>query len=578
MDIYELASSRILEKLKNYLKEVHNVDLPDSAICTVPPTTEFGELATNSAMVLARALRRSPRQIAEELLPQITSIDFVKSAEIAGPGFINIRFKEAFWDEFLNAVIEDGFSFGDVVKDNPERINVEFVSANPTGPLHVGHCRGAILGNSIANILKKAGYSVTKEYYVNDHGNQIANLLDSVQYRYMQQCGLRLDEPVPDNCYPGAYITDFAKELFSQYGDQYKNTSREEFYALFKKATVDHMLDLIRDNLNGLGIVFDLFTSETDLVDQGKVDASLDRLKEMNLIYKGKIPRPVEAIQEDEEYEVEQLLFKSSAFGDTSDRVVVKADGELTYFASDIAYHYDKYQRGFSRLIDIWGADHIGYIPRMQSALAAITESKAKLDVLLCQMVNLEKDGEPFKMSKRAGTYVLLTDVLEEIDPDIFKIYMLSRNPESQVTFDLVKLSREAQGSVVFYIQYAFARTNSLLSKYKEVFGKEYVEERVSNFYENASIEERKLLNSIASFPSILRTSADKLVTHLIVNYISELSGLFHSYWNTGRKIIDADNEELSRKNLALITAVRNTLGSGLSALGVEPRAFMSKK
>ena len=579
MDIYKKSSDMILSAVNSYLDKEYGVTLPSSVVCEVPPRPDLGDLATNAALVCAKLLRKNPRAIAEEFKSVLENLAGVSSAEVAGAGFINVRFSAELWNEFLYSVLEEGADYGSEKTPNGIKVNVEFVSANPTGPMHVGHTRGAILGNSISIILKRAGYDVTKEYYVNDHGNQINNLLESIRYRYCRLCGERLEEELPENCYPGEYINDFAKELFDKYGRCVADYSPEDFFAQFKNAAVDYMLGLIRQDLKDLGIEFDVFTSETELVDSGKVKKALDHLGDLGLTYVGKLPPPVEAKKEDEDYEVEQLLFRSSAFGDSSDRVVVKADGALTYFASDIAYHYDKYLRGFNKLIDVWGADHIGYIPRMQAALKAVSQEKASLSVLLCQMVNLEKDGVPFKMSKRAGTYVLVSDVLSEVDADIFKIYMLSRNPESQVTFDLVKLSRESKDSVVFYIQYAFARTNSLLNKYKRTFGEEYSWKLATakDFYATANDDEKSLLITIARFPSILRTSADKCVTHLIVNYIAELAGQFHSYWNTDNKIIDENDKVLSDRNLLLISAVRETIGSGLACLGVEPKNFLSK-
>jgi len=579
MDIYKQTSDKIISALNEYLTKNYNAQLPDTVVCEVPPRPELGDLATNAAMVSARTLKKNPRLIAEEFKSVIEKCDFISSCEIAGAGFINVRFSENLWDEFILSVLEEGSDYGTEKTPKNVKVNVEFVSANPTGPMHVGHTRGAILGNSISIILKRAGYDVTKEYYVNDHGNQINNLLESVRYRYQRLCGDRLNEEIPENCYPGEYINDYAKTIFERYGKCYRDYSAKDFYDFFKKEAVEYMLDLIRQDLKSLGIEFDVFTSETELVDSGKVKKALDHLGNMDLTYLGKLPPPVEAKKEEEDYEAEQLLFRSSKFGDSSDRVVVKADGTLTYFASDIAYHYDKYLRGFNKLIDIWGADHVGYIPRMQAALQAVSENQASLLVLLCQMVNLEKDGVPFKMSKRAGTYVLVSDVLEEVDADIFKIYMLSRNPESQVTFDLVKLTRESNDSIVFYIQYAFARTNSLLTKYKDTFGVDYDYKKcdVKGFYSTANADEKNLLINVARFPSILKTSAEKYVTHLIVNYISELAGQFHSYWNTGNKIIVPEDKALTDRNLLLVSAIRETLGAGLACLGVEPKNFLSK-
>ena len=579
MDIYKKSSEIILNAVNEYLEKTYSAALPSNVVCEVPPRPDLGDLATNAAMVCAKILRKNPRAIAEEFKGVIENLDFVSSAEIAGAGFLNVRFSPSHWDAFLKDVLVLGNDYGSEEEPKNIKINVEFVSANPTGPLHVGHTRGAILGNSLSIILKRAGYQVTKEYYVNDHGNQINNLLESIRYRYCQLCGTRLDEVLPPNCYPGAYINDFASSLYEQYGSCCVDFSPEDFYARFKSPAVDYMLSLIKNDLKSLGIEFDLFTSETDLVESGKVKKALDHLGDLGLTYVGKLPPPVEAKKEEEDYEVEQLLFRSSAFGDSSDRVVVKANGDLTYFASDIAYHYDKYLRGFNRLIDVWGADHIGYVPRMQAALKAVSQDNASLSVLLCQMVNFEKDGEPLKMSKRAGTYVLVSDVLEEVDADIFKIYMLSRNPESQVTFDLVKLSKESKDSVVFYVQYAFARTNSLLKKYKEAFGEDYDRKKVDveGFYATANESEKALLVNVARFPSILRTSAEKYVTHLIVNYISDLAGQFHSYWNTDVKIIDPSSKSASDRNLLLVSAIRETIGSGLACLGVEPKAFLTR-
>ena len=596
MDLFNKVSNDLLLIIKNYIGEEYNnnIKLANNIKFNIPPIQTGCDYSTNVAMVFAKVLKKSPMQIAEDLKNEFVKLPYIKEVQTIN-GFINIIFKNELWDEFLSDVIVLKSKYG--TGEPKEKVLLEFISANPTGPLHVGHCRGAILGLALSNLLKKAGYDVTKEYYVNDYGVQINTLVKSVQFRYLQEFGLHKNESMPEGCYPGLYLVEYAKEFAKKYGDNFINLSEEQFYNKFKKEIVDAMLDIIKSNLRILGLEYDSFVSETDIVEAGKIQNAIQTLKNMSkevvaedgstinlpLVYQGKLDAPIgksanEEEQEESKYSNQlQTLFRSTLFGDDKDRVILRPDGSSTYFASDIAYHKDKFDRGYSLMVNIFGADHGGYVKRITSAVDAISNHKAQLKVVLCQMVALEKNGEPFKMSKRKGTFVLLSDVAEEINVDELKLFMLSKSPDTQMTFDLVKVKEKSKDNIVYYIQYAYARTNSLLKKYKAVFNEDYVFDKkdLNNFVENAPKLLKEIIVFMAKYPSVIQASAKNFAPNMIVDYLKELAGLFHSIWGADIKFIDQNNKEHSRSMMAFVTCVKNVIENALNCIAVNAPEVM---
>lgn len=591
MDLFKVVNKDLMQIISKYLGEAYdqNDRLASNIKFNIPPVQTGCDYSTNVAMIYARVLKKSPMQVASEIVEQIQKLEYIKDA-VAVNGFINMTFTNAMWEKFLAGINADKEHFGD--GDPKEKVLLEFISANPTGPLHVGHCRGAILGLAISKLMKKAGYDVTKEYYINDYGVQIRTLVKSVQFRYEQCFGLHKDEQMPDGCYPGEYLVDYAKQLASESGNVYVGLSEDEFYGKLKKTIVNAMMDIIRADLKLLGLEYDSFVSETDIVEQGKIKKAIEYLSSMSAtktledgsvvnlpyIYKGKLDAPVggsanEEEQEESKYSAEdQTLFRSTLFGDDKDRVVMRADGTTTYFASDIAYHKDKFDRGYTNLIDIFGADHGGYVKRITSAVDAVSNHKAKLKVVLCQMVALEKNGEPFKMSKRKGTFVLLSDVAKAINIDELKLFMLSKSPDTQMTFDLVKVKEKSKDNLVYYIQYAYARANSVLRNFKAKFGKDYVfnSADLDGLMENCPKPIKEIVVFMAKYPSIILSSAEKHAPNMIVDYLKELASLFHSLWSTDIKLVDTENEEKTKSMMAFVTCVKDVMANALACISIN--------
>ena len=540
-------------------------------------------------MVFARVLKKAPNIIAQELSSKIAELDYVKQVSVVN-GYINIVFKESLWEDFLAGILAEKDNFG---KGDPKgKVLLEFISANPTGPLHVGHCRGAILGLAIDRLMRKAGYDVTKEYYINDYGVQIRTLVKSVQFRYEQNFGLHKNESMPEGCYPGEYLVDYANSFAKKYGDKYVSMSEEDFYKNFKKEIVDAMMEIIKGDLRLLGLEYDSFVSETDIVNAGKITEAIDHLskmkkvvtnengeqEELSYIYKGKLDAPIggsanEEEQEESKYSNElQTLFRSTLFGDDKDRVVMRPDGTTTYFASDIAYHKDKFDRGFNTMINIFGADHGGYVKRITSAVDAISNHQAKLEIILCQMVALEKNGEPFKMSKRKGTFVLLSDVAKTINVDELKLFMLSKSADTQMTFDLVKIKEKSKENLVYYIQYAYARANSVLRNYKAKFGSDYEFDKkdLQGLMTDCPKLIKELTVFMAKYPQVILSSAEKHSPHLIVDYLRDFASLFHSIWGTDIRLIDTENVSHTKSMMAFVKCVKEVMANALNCISVN--------
>lgn len=580
-----------MQIIVDYLGENYDINSKQASNIrfTIPPVKTNCDYSTNVAMVYAKTLQKSPFIIANELCEKFNKLDFVEKTESVN-GYINIIFTTKIWEKFLTELVYEKNDFGNGLPK--EKVLLEFVSANPTGPLHVGHCRGAILGLALAKLMQKAGYKVTKEYYMNDYGVQIHTLLKSIQFRYEQCLGLHENENVPEGCYPGEYLIDYASSLAKAYGNKYANLSEEEFYSQFKKQAVEAMMDIIRDDLKLLGLEYDSFVSETEIVETGKINQAIDYLATMKAektdengekqilpyIYKGTLSAPIGGSANEEEQEEskysgeEQTLFRSTLFGDDKDRVVQRPDGTTTYFASDIAYHKNKFDRGFNSMINIFGADHGGYVKRITSAVDALSNHQAKLEIVLCQMVALEKNGEPFKMSKRKGTFVLLSDVAKEINVDELKLFMLSKSPDTQMTFDLVKIKEKSKDNLVYYIQYAYARANSVLRNFKSKFGYDYEfsKEHFENFMQNVPKQVKEIIVLMAKYPEIVLRSAEKHAPNMIVDYLLDLASLFHSLWGTDVKLVDKDDENYSKSMMAFVSAFKILMANALDCLSIN--------
>lgn len=581
MNLYKYIETIVKSKLKEIPEIANFIDNDDvNIVVEVPKNRDFGDFATNVAMVLAKPMQKNPREIANIVVEKLNEIKEIKSCSIAGPGFINITVEDGLWDKVLNFVLKNKEIYGNSDLGKGEKLNVEFLSANPTGPVHIGHARGAIFGDVLSKLMQKNGYDVTKEYYINDYGQQVKVLGRSLYWRYEELFALHANDEFPEGCYPGDYLLPVAQDIKNKDGDIWLNVSEDKWMEHFKTAGVNAMMDLIRSNLAEIGIVFDVFVSEKYLAESNKVNDAIEVMKKQGLVYEGTLPKPQGEDIKDWEPEV-QLLFKSTEFGDDIDRVVARANGQTTYFASDIAYHLYKYDRGFEKQIDVWGADHGGYVKRITSALNAVSDGKADLEVKLYQIVNLEKDGKPFRMSKRAGNFVLISDVLEEIDADAFRLFMVTKSADSQMNFDLTKAKEQSKDNPVFYIQYAHARSNSVLRKYQETFGAAFNEADYleAAFYEGSTEIEKNLVKTIADYPSIVETAGKSRAPQILTTYLEELARQFHSLWTVGAKegvrLIDAENKDISTKRMILVTALKNTIANGLVTLGVKPKESM---
>jgi len=550
----------------------------DGITLGAPKDAAYGDLATNAAMVLAKPAGIAPRKLAERIVPLIASDPLVEKVEIAGPGFINLTLARAFWPSVLRMVLEQGEAYGRSAIGKGEAVNVEYVSANPTGPMHVGHCRGAVFGDALANLLAFAGHDVTREYYVNDAGAQVDALARSVFLRYREALGLDIGE-IPEGLYPGDYLKPVGEQLAAHQGSSLLEMPEAQWLPIVRGAALKAMLALIEDDLAALGIHHDVFFSERSLIDgaHDEVAGTIAALKAKGLIYEGRLPPPKGKI--DEEWEDrEQLLFRATEFGDDQDRPLVKSDGSYTYFASDIAYHYDKFRRGFRSMIDVWGADHSGHIKRMRAALSALTGGKADLDVKICQLVRLFRAGEPVKMSKRAGTFVTLRDVVDEVGAGPVRFMMLYRKNDAPLDFDFAKVTEQSRDNPVFYVQYAHARASSVLRNVPETFPNLDLGE---DALAQANLEllnddaEIALIRRIAQFPRIVEAAAQAHEPHRLGFFLYDLAGDFHGLWNRGKdlpqlRFIYESDRELTRARVALVAATKRVLALGLGILGVH--------
>jgi arginyl-tRNA synthetase len=580
MDVFAGFHGRVLAAVQQ-LK--HDGVVPQDAsiegIALDPPKdTGHGDLATNAAMVLAKPAGVPPRALAERLAPLIAVDSHVEKVEIAGPGFINLTLKAAFWPSVLRMVLEQGDAYGRSAIGKGEAVNVEYVSANPTGPMHVGHCRGAVFGDALANLLAATGYAVTREYYVNDAGAQVDALARSAYLRYREALGEEIGE-IPEGLYPGDYLKPVGRALADLHGGELLAMPEANWLPIVRAAALQSMLAMIEEDLAALGIRHDVFFSERSLTEgpRDEVAETIADLKARGLIYQGRLPPPKGKVDEDWE-DREQLLFRSTSFGDDQDRPLVKSDGSYAYFAGDIAYHRDKFTRGFKTMIDVFGADHSGHIRRMKAAVAALTEGQAELDIKICQLVRLFRAGEPVKMSKRAGTFVTLREVVDEVGAGPVRFMMLYRKNDAPLDFDFAKVTEQSRDNPVFYVQYAHARANSVLRNVAEAFPDLDLEERAlaeSDLGRLTDEAELALIRRLAQFPRLVETAAMAHEPHRIGFYLYDLAGDFHALWNRGKdlpqlRFIYESDRELTRARVALVAATKRVLASGLGILGVH--------
>ncbi|WP_417463438.1 arginine--tRNA ligase [Kordiimonas sp.] len=541
-----------------------------------PRDASHGDIATNAGLVLAKEARMKPRDIAELLAPGLEALDQVESVEIAGPGFINMRLAPGFWQAQVKAILEAGTSFGDSQQGGGEKVNIEYVSANPTGPMHVGHVRGAVFGDALANLLGKAGFEVCKEYYINDAGSQIDTLARSAHLRYQEAHGRNIGE-IPEGLYPGDYLVPVGEALKEKYGDKFLDAPEEEWLALFKVEASDAMMVMIREDLRQLGVEHDVFFSERSLHESGRIPEAVEVLRSRGHIYEGVLEPPKGKTPEDWEPR-EQTLFRATEFGDDVDRPLQKSTGEYTYFAADIAYHHDKYVRGYKQMIDVLGADHGGYVKRMQAAVKALSED-GSLDVRLCQLVKLYRDGEPFKMSKRAGNFVTLREVVEEVGAGVTRFIMLTRKNDAPLDFDFKKVMEQSKDNPVFYVQYAHARVCSVLAKTREAFPSLDTSDAslaAADLSLLSTEGEIGMIKQCMAWPRMVEAAAEAHEPHRIAFFLYDLASEFHTFWNKGnddaslRFIIEGD-EAVTKARMALVRAVAIVIASGLSVLGVTP-------
>ena len=580
MNLFAEIRSLVIDSLQQMQAQG---DLPDGlsfdAVTVEPPRdAAHGDMATNAAMVLAKPSSCKPRDIAQRLATLLSADPRLASVEVAGPGFLNLRLASTLWADVLRAILADPAGYGRATVGAGIKVNVEYVSANPTGPLHVGHTRGAVFGDALASMLDFAGYDVTREYYINDGGAQVDVLARSVYLRYLEAHGQEV--AFEDGTYPGDYLIAVGQALKEKVGDSYLGKGEQVWLENVREFSTLAMMELIREDLLALGVKMDVFYSEKSLYGTGLIEAAIEDLKSKGLIYQGVLEPPKGKKPEDWEPR-EQTLFRSTDHGDDVDRPVQKSDGSWTYFAPDIAYHYDKVQRGFDQLIDVFGADHGGYVKRMKAAVSALSNDKTSLDIKLTQLVKLFKNGAPFKMSKRAGTFVTLRDLVDQVGADATRFVMLTRKNDAPLDFDFDKVMEQTKENPVFYVQYAHARICSVMRK-AQLAGVA-VEDAVlkaADFAGLTDAAELTLAAKLAEFPRLIEIAARSNEPHRIAFYLYDLASEFHALWNKGNeqpelRFLQEGNLATSQAKIALIRATAVVISNGLGILGVQPAQEM---
>ena len=572
MNLFDDIRSAVLTSLEAMQAQgVLPADLDFANVAVEPPRdAAHGDMATNAAMVLAKPVKMKPRDIADALARHLILDPRIEAVDVAGPGFLNMRLSSALWQGVIGTVLDQGADFGRSDMGQGKKVNVEYVSANPTGPLHVGHTRGAVFGDALASLLDYAGYAVTREYYINDGGAQVDVLARSVYLRYLEAHGQEV--AFEDGTYPGDYLIPVGEELKEKVSDAYVSKPESEWLLDVREFSTEKMMDLVRADLASLGIEMDVFYSEKSLYGTGRIEAAIDALKDKGLIYEGVLEPPKGKKPEDWEPR-EQTLFKSTEHGDDVDRPVMKSDGAWTYFAPDIAYHYDKVSRGFDMLIDVFGADHGGYVKRMKAAVSALSDGKVPLDIKLTQLVKLFKNGEPFKMSKRAGTFVTLRDVVDQVGAGATRFHMLTRKNDAPLDFDFDKVLEQSKDNPVFYVQYANARVHSVLRKASDAGLDLSATPDLTQLNHEAEIAVAKKL---AEWPRLVALAARTNEPHRIAFYLYDLASEFHALYNRGNELpelrfLQDDQDATSISKIALARSVSVVICAGLGILGVDP-------
>ncbi len=569
-------------RIKNALEQIDSIKekrstLDFGRIVVEPPRDpSHGDAATNAAMVLAKALGTNPRALAEVIGDKLKEDGDIAEVSVAGPGFINIRLSTGYWQRLLATIITEGTDFGRSTLGKDRKVNVEYVSANPTGPMHVGHCRGAVVGDALANLLAFAGYDVAKEYYINDAGAQIEVLARSVFLRYREALGEKIGD-IPAGLYPGDYLVPVGQALAAEFGTRLHNMPEEEWLEIVKERAIAAMMVMIRDDLATLNVHHDVFFSERTLHANGaaKIRTAINDLTFKGHVYRGTLPPPKGQLPEDWE-DREQTLFRSTEVGDDIDRPLMKSDGSYTYFAADVAYFKDKFDRGYSEMIYVLGADHGGYVKRLEAVARAVSEGKTKLTVLLCQLVKLYRDGEPVKMSKRSGDFVTLREVVEEVGSDSVRFMMLYRKNSEPLDFDFAKVTEQSKDNPVFYVQYAHARCMSIFRQAREAFPDLDLE--ATDFAGAVAGQiidptELHLIGKLAEYPRVIEAAAQSQEPHRLAFYLYDLASSFHAHWNKGKdlpelRFVNDKQRQLSIARLGLVHAVASVLKSGLSITG----------
>lgn len=585
MDVFAHVEDLLKQNLKAMMKDG---DLPEDLVldgveAEAPRDPTHGDIASNAALVLAKRAKKKPRDIADGLQKRLQNVDEIDAVDVAGPGFLNITFKDSYWHGLIQHVLAQGAAFGRGAPTAHQKINLEYVSANPTGPMHVGHCRGAVFGDALANLLDFAGYNVTREYYVNDAGGQVDVLAQSAFLRYREALGEDIGD-IPEGLYPGDYLKPVGQALSDQYGSKLKDMSEAEWLPFVRSLAIEKMLVLIKQDLGALNIHHDVFFSERDLntEEKNEIADSIQALRDKGLIYEGQLEKPKG--HDDEEWEErKQTLFKSTDFGDDADRALMKSDGSYTYFAGDIAYHYNKLQRGFDQLINVFGADHIGYIPRMQAAVKALSDRDVVFDIKVCQLVRLFRAGEAVRMGKRSGNFVTLRDVVDEVGRDPVRFMMLYRKNDATLDFDFAKVTEQSKDNPVFYVQYAHARVASVFRNVGETFPQFSDREAAVSSADLSLLTdsgEIDLVKRLAAFPKLISGAARAHEPHRLAFYLYELASALHQQWSRGNdsphlRFICLEDQGKTAARLALIAATQQVISSGLHVLGVEAPEVM---
>jgi arginyl-tRNA synthetase len=580
MDIYKSIMKKVVDAATTAVSLDKQHGIPFNAISIdIPSDTLHGEIATNVALVLAKFVNQPPRTVANLISETLRQDPCFKEVTIAGPGFINMVLAPQHWQDELLNILEERASYGKSDVGQGVRVNIEFVSANPTGPVHIGHSRNAVYGSALASLLEHVGFNITREFYVNDAGNQIQIFVNSIHTRYLELCGLYKDA-FPQEYYPGEYVIEMAKVLRSEHGDQLVDIENEQTYSTIRNFALKFIIDSIKASLNSLGVTHDIYFYESTL-HSNQIEAVVNYLSEHGLVYKGILPKPKDDSITDWE-EREQSLVRTTNYGDSMDRALQKSNGEWTYFAADIAYLQDKLNRGFKRLILLIGHDHIGYQKRLEAVCKALNNGENILEVKLCQLVTLLQDGKPFKMSKRAGTFVTVDQMLEMVGKDILRFVMLMRKNDAPLEIDIVKVKEQSKDNPVFYVQYANARANSVLenARMQMPIALEQMEQGQLDLSMLNTHDELELIRWLSYFPRQVETAALRYEPHLIVFYLQRIAALFHAFWNKGKdslelRFIVQSDQPLTTARLALVKATSIIISNGLELIGVTPVTSM---